>query len=218
MKKRILSLIILTSVVNFIFSQEMTYKVVEKKGNVDIKVRSGKWESISEGDLIITGTEIFTGLHSHLSLEIESGSYLTIKQLSHITIDRVRIKQDEISSEFYLKNGYVVALSKNIGALRNRILVVFSGGNVQFDNAGGEIYLRQETGAIVKSFIGKVSVRSKIRNSYFVRKHEVCGITPDGHLVESDYFLRRGIATKPLEYTGEGEIIYFYRQLLNYYS
>ena len=200
------------------FAQEKTYKVVEKKGSVDVRVRSGKWYSVQEGDFMISGTEIFTGLHSHLSLEIENGSYITVKQLSHVIIDRVRLKKDEVNSEFYVQNGYVVVYSRKDGSLKNRVLLVFPGGNAQFENSGGELYYRSESGSVIKSFKGKVQIRSQVRNIYNLWKGEVAGVTAAGILVESDYFVRRKISTKPLEYESEGEMAYYFKQLLNYYS
>lgn len=202
----------------FIISQEFSYKVVEKKGAVDIKVRSGKWAAVEEGDVLITGTEIFTGLHSQISLEVAEGSYVTVDQLSHMVIDRVRVKKNEVVTELNLLNGYLVVYSRKSKELKNKILINFLQGNIQFENSGGEIYLRKEVGVVVKSFKGKVSLRTKGGDRYFIRKNEVCGISVKGRLIESDYFLKSAINTIPLEYQGETEVYHYYNQLLNYYT
>lgn len=213
-----LFILFLLTISTFLYSQELSFRVVEKKGKVDIKVRDGEWTSVKEGDILVSGTEIYTGLHSHISLEVENSSFITLKQLSHLTIETVRLKKNEINTEFFLYNGYLVAISKKIGELKNRILVSFEEGSAQFDNSGGEIYLRSDMGAVIKSFLGRVKVVSNVKNRYFISKGEVCGITNFGKLVESAYFLNRDSHTVPFEYGGEDEILAYYRLLINSYT
>ncbi|MCG8569948.1 MAG: hypothetical protein MJB14_07385 [Spirochaetes bacterium] len=218
MKRIMIFLGLLIILANSLCSQELIFKVQEVKGNIDVKNRDGSWKTVEVGDVLVTGNEIFTGLHSHISLEIDQGTFVTVNQLSHLIIERVRLKKDEFNSELLLKTGYVIVYSKNYDNLQNRILITFFGGNILFNNSGGEIYFRQENGAVIKSFQGLVKIRTKIINKYFIRKNEVCAITQEGHLLENDYFIRRNINTNPLEYQNEADLLYYYQQLVNYYS
>ncbi|HOV14492.1 MAG TPA: hypothetical protein PK771_09435 [Spirochaetota bacterium] len=189
-----------------LFSQEIPITVIEKKGKVDLKIRDNDWSSVNIGDIILTGSEFFTGLHSSITLEFGKESYITINQLSQATIDNVRLKKGEINVEVKLNNGYLVLLSKKNETQTNKISVNFEVGNVVFANSGGEVYLRKEEGAIIKSFLGRVTVNPKIKTFYFLDKDEFCGITPGGILLDYDFFLRKEIITKPNEITNKNQI------------
>ena len=196
-----------------LFSQEIPFSVIEKKGKVDVKFRDSNWDTVNTGDVVLSGTEIFTGLHSSITLEFGEGSYITVNQLSRMTIDNIRLKKNEVNIDLNLQNGFLVLYSKKNLNLNSKISVNFSQGNAVFENSGGEVYLRKEQGAIIKSFLGKVTINPKIKTLYFITKDEVCGINPDGMLIEYDYFLRQDIIIKPNEITNKNQIDAYFEYL-----
>ena len=213
---KMLSVFVLLALYLPVFGQEVSFRVVEVKGSVDVKDREGNWRQAEEGDLLINGTEIFTGLHSHLSLEIGDKSYVTINQLSRALINNLRVQKDLINSEIYLINGYVILNSQKGPTYSNVITVTFMDGGARFDNSGGEIYLRKEIGAVIKCSKGKVKIINEISNRYNLYDNETCAILPGGRLVESDYFLKRKAANKPADLLNpEADRVYFDR-LFNY--
>ncbi|OHD19810.1 MAG: hypothetical protein A2086_13745 [Spirochaetes bacterium GWD1_27_9] len=201
-----------------IYSQELPIKVIEKKGNVDIKFRDDKWGSVAVEDVLIGGTEIFTGFNSQLSLELGEGTYVTINQLSKVIIDNIRVKKSEASMELYLANGFLVVMAKKANDINNKIIVTFMEGNVQFENSGGEIYLRKEQGAIIKCFLGKIKINPKIKTFYWINKNEMCGITTGGLLVENDIFLRKRSNTLPNDIKNPNEIDYYFNVICQPYT
>lgn len=218
MKKIFIILFIFFLSINIINSQQIRLKIVEKKGLVDIKTRDGKWTKPELNDVINYGTEIFTGFHSQLSIEIGNNSFVTINQLSHVKIEKVLILKKEATTKLYLTRGYLVALSKPIKSYKNKIFVTMSKGSVEFNDAGGEIYLRKDKGAIIKSFQNKVKIGSKLSKVYAIRKGEVCGITSTGRLIEGDEYLRKNINAIPNDLDQPQEIIAYYDLLFQNYS
>jgi len=188
---------------NLLFSQdykyadELQFRVVEMKGSVDVKYREDEWKIPAVKDILPGGLEIFTGLHSRLSIEYGGGCYVTINQLSHVTINKIRIIKDEAFLELMLDFGYMVILSKPIEKYKkNKITIQCSCGNVDFEKSAGEVYMRKDKGAIIKAFSGSIKVLSKVLNIFALHKNEMCGITAEGILLESEYFLKRNISTK----------------------
>ncbi len=197
---------------------DLSLKVIEKKGKVDLKFRGSEEKTINLNDIVRPGSEIFTGLRGSLSLEFGEGSYVTINQLTKVTIESVRFNNKDASVDVILQNGFVVILAKKSPNLNPKISVLFSQGSVAFQNSGGEVYLRKEQGAIIKSFLGKVTVNPKIKTFYFIVKDEICGITPDGALLEYDYFLKQDINTKPNEITNANQIEAYFEYLSKPYN
>lgn len=192
-------------VLPFMYSQIVSYKVVEVKGSVDYKTREGDWREAHVGELFKGGTEIFTGLHSHISFEIGAKTFITVKQLSNVLLSDIRVRKNEALVDIYLKNGYTVVYAGNLGAFVNKVSVSFFDGSVRFEESGGEIYLRKESGAVIESFKGKIDVFSLIKNRYFILEGEMCGLDTRGKLIESDYFLRKNIQSVPADYLSDRE-------------
>ena len=218
MKIKIIIFILTIIIIGSGFSEEIKFKIVEKKGVVDIKYRDGKWEKPYINDIIPSGTEIFTGFHSQLSIEVGNGSYITINQLTNVKIEKIIITKEGVVTGLYLSRGYLVIFSKMMGKYKNKILVSLNQGNVEFNDSGGEVYLRQDKGAIIKSFSNNVKIGSRFKNIYFINKGEVCGILPSGQLIESDYYLRRKINVKPNNINESQEIIAYYDLLFQPYT
>jgi hypothetical protein len=188
---RLFTLTALLAAGTLVSAQEVKIVIAEQTGQVDFRYRDGGWEALEEGALLSPGTEIQTGLHSRVSIEIGQESYITVNQLTGVIIEKVRARKNQIFTEVALKNGYMTVLSKEIKPVLNTIVVQLEDGSVEFLNAGGDIYTRSEHGHIINSFLGKLKVISSVRAIYYLRKGMTCGITTDGQLVESDHFLRK---------------------------
>lgn len=218
MKKILISIVSVFFIVSFINSQQIRLKVVELKGLVDVKTREGKWEKFELNDMLSDGIEIFTGYHSQMSIEIGTGSFITINQLSSVKIEKILNLKQEATTKIYLSRGYIIVLSKPIGDYKNKIFVTMDKGTVEFDNSGGEIYLRKDKGAVIKSFINRIKIGSKLSKVYMIRKDEVCGITNTGKLIEGDKYLRQNINAIPNELDEPQEIIAYYDLLFQDYT
>jgi len=201
-----------------ISAQEVRLRIAEQTGTVDIRYRDQEWQNIELDNFLSAGTEIQTGLHSRLSIEVGDQSFVTINQLSHVKIEKVRAKKNMIFTEFALKNGYVSVLSKSVKSASNTIVIQLDDGSVEFLNAGGDIYTRSEHGHLINSFIGKMKVISNVRDIYFLRKGMTCGITTDGLLIENEQFLRRDLATYPGDVLTESEQEAYFMVLTDPYS
>lgn len=216
MKKMIL--IIFITLPYFINSQTAAFKVLEVKGNVDIRERGGKWKEVTDNELISDGCEIFTGLHSHISFEIGENSYITMNQLTNGILDKIRIQKELITSEVYLVNGYIIVSTKNTKLYKSRISVTFMDGKANFENSSGEVYLRKEYGALISSGKGRVSVYSQNLNRYDIYSQEKCAVLPGGRMVENEKFLMDGISGKPSGFASENQLNIFIEKFYNYYS
>jgi hypothetical protein len=215
--KKIIIFLIFSLVLQGLISQEIKVKVIEKRGIVDLK-KNGEWISVNNGEILEPGTEIFTGIYAQLTLEIGTGSYITINQLSHSVLGETKTNNADLITEMYLLNGYLVLYAKKNESYKNKILINFIQGNTIFQEAGGEVYLRKEQGVIIKSFSGFVSVNPKSKTFYFIKKDEMCGITPDGILIENDYFLRRAINIKPYTVNNQSQVEAYYNFIFQPYS
>ena len=91
-----------------------------------------------------------------------------------------------------------------------KIFVIINKSNIEFVNSGGEVYLREYQGAIIKSFSGKVKIGTRIGKTYILNKGEVCGVLPSNILIESDYYLRRKINVKANEIYEDNKINVYY--------
>lgn len=227
MKKTILSVIMLLNAF-IIFSQEaqeIKLKVSELKGMVDIKAGEGKWTLPAVGDIITADTEIITGFHSQITLQADEYLYITINQLSEANVAEVRtgkienaksrkeVNREEVFVKINLHRGYAVCFSKKAEKIIYRSEIEFQSGLAEFSNAGGEIYSRFDKGALIKAFSGKILINAKLNKKYFLKKTELCLITPSGMLLDNDYFLRREINAKPSSITNEPDIIAYYNYI-----
>jgi hypothetical protein len=216
MKKIFLSLLISFFVFQ-LFSEPIAIKVIEKRGIVDIK-KDNSWTVVSKGDIVAPGTEIFTGVNAQLTLEIGNGSYITLNQLSNAVLKETKEKNFDSTTEMFLINGYIVVYSKKIPKLKTKIIINFAQGNTVFQESGGEVYLRKEQGAIIKSFLGYIKINPKNKTFYSIGKNEICAITKDGMLIENDYFLRRVINSNPSTVTKNGQLEAYYNFLFQPYT
>jgi len=196
MKKICILFLLINISILSLFCEEIKLVVVEQKGIIDIKTLDEKWFIPKRNDIISYGTEIITGFHSQISLEIEEKSYITVNQLSKVKIENIITTENDITININLISGYIVIHAKSLNAKKINIFVNINKSNVEFTNASGEIYLREDKGAIIKAFTGRLKIGSKLAKIYFLRKNEVCGISTGNVLIESDYFLRRNINAK----------------------
>lgn len=217
MVKKLLITLLCTASLS-LWAQSATFKVVELKGSIDIKERDGKWQKATEGDLLVNGTEIFTGLHSHISLEIGENSYITFNQLTNAILDKIRTQKEEILCEIYLINGYVITSAQDTASYKNRITIAFMDGNAAFENAAGEVYLRKEYGALIKSGRGRIVTASNTLNKYVLHTGEQAAILPGGKMLENQYFLMRNCVGTPAGIASDREKELYYNNFFNYYS
>lgn len=219
MRIRLIFSVFLMSLVLFVAkAQELNFAIVELKGQVDVKSREGDWQNASLSSIISAGTELFTGYHSQVSLEIGKDSYVTINQFTHVTIEKILVRKEEATTNIKLNRGYLVVLARPIGEFQNRIFITTKDGNIQFNNSGGEVYLRRGKGIVVKSFKGKISLGTKFSKVYYIKKDEMCGILPGGRLLESDHFVRRNINGIPNSISSPTQIQAYYDLLFQHYS
>src|SRR4030042_3901965 len=85
--KKILLLMFVLLITNYIFSLNDKYTIIEKKGIVDIMNKSGISKPAQLNSEVLDDSEIFTGFHSMLTIEINKDSYLVINQLSNVIIE-----------------------------------------------------------------------------------------------------------------------------------
>jgi hypothetical protein len=200
MKKLFFLAILIFLPLLIINSEDIKLLVVEKKGTVDLKDREEKFKNLELNDVLQYGTEITTGFHSQISIQIGDDSYITLNQLSSIKINNVLVNKDVITTSIILNYGYVILYAKPVGKIKNKIIVGINRSNVEFENSSGEIYMRKDKGSIIKSYSGIIKIGTKLIKTYFISKDEICGILSTDILIESDYFLRRKINIKPNEF------------------
>jgi hypothetical protein len=221
MKKIIIPAIILIlfNINNLIFSQELILKIVEKTGTVNFKIKDGEWKELKLNDVVANGVEITTGFHSRATIEIGTGSYITMNQLSNILIDKVLLNKEENSISIKLNNGYVNILSKPIANIKNKIFVnVVNGSMVEFDKSEGEVYFRSDKGTAISSHSGIIKISTRFTKVYSINKDEECGISVAGQIIESDYYLKRKINAIPSDIKEEQAENGYYDQFFQPYT
>ncbi len=219
MIKKILTLIVLINLFNIIFSEELSYKITEKNGSVDIRFKEGDWKQAEVNQSIPNYSEIITGYNSQLTIEITQGNYITINQLSHIIINEEEEKFECCITNIRILRGFIMAYAKRETNQKNRIVVYMENGSVEFNESSGEIYLREDKGSFIKAYGGKVKIYTKNRKPIFnLKKDEICSFLPNGSFLDSDYFLRRNFNIKPNNITNPQSITAYYDQLFQYYT
>jgi hypothetical protein len=216
--KKISIIFFILFVSGFLFSADFQVKILEKKGKINLKPKNGEWKVLTNEETIASGTEIFTGFHSQLTLEIGKGSYITINQLTQAQMGDQKINVGNILTEMTMADGFIVVYAAKVKPYKNQIKISLINGSTVFENSGGEVYLRNQQGAIIKSFEGTIKVYPKILTYYFITKNEMCGITASGILIENDYFLRRKINTLPNDIKNPGQIEYYYNYIFQPYT
>ena len=196
MKKIFLITIFSFGLIYYTLAEETKILIIEKKGQVDIKLNDDTFNNPKLNDTLQPGAEIITGFHSQLSLEIGKGSFVTVNQFSHVRIEKKIESVKEIKSIFTVLRGYVVAFTKNENDKPNKVILSVNKSNIEFNNAEGEVYFRIDKGTIINCYSGRIGISSKAYKIYSIGKNEMCGITPYDTIIESDYFLRRKINAK----------------------
>lgn len=169
---------------------------------------------------MLPGDELFTGLHSSVTIEIGNGSFVTANQFTNIVFDKVRSKADESFTEFILNRGYAVVYSNKDDdqLVTNKIIISSDLTTVEFNRSGGDIYIKEGSGVIVQSFIGNLKVTSKIKNIYLLRKNQVCGIREDGILLENDYFIKNKFLNPTINYYDTGDLSAYFESMGQYFT
>lgn len=219
MTKKILIMAILINLLSFFYSEELSYKITEKKGSADIKFKEGDWKKAEVNQSIPNYSEIITGYNSQLTIEITQGNYITINQLSHIKINEEEEKFECCITNIKILRGFIMAYSKRETNQKNKIFVYMENGSVEFNESSGEIYLREDKGSFIKAYGGKVKIYTKNRKHiYNLKKDELCAFLPNGSFLDTDYFLRRDVIIKPNNLIDPQGIIAYYDQLFQYYT
>lgn len=213
MKKNILFIYLCLTL--SLVSQELKVNIIDIKGTVSKRYMENDWEKVESYEEVFKGIEFFTGFHSSISFEIGKGSYITINQLSNIVFDKIESINGENNVNIFLLSGYAVIYSKD---KRDKILIFCEDSIITFKKGGGEVYLRKENGILIICNSGKINIKSKFKNSYFIRKNEMCGIDPDSHIIENDYFLRRNSNTIPNEIINEKSIMSYFDLFFQQYT
>ncbi len=180
-----------------VYGQEISIKVIEVKGIVDIKTPEAGWQKALDGTILSPGFEVTTGFRSQLTLEIGNSSYITINQNTTFSLDVVRARQREAIIETRFVRGYIVAYAKKVDNFSNKIFVSFDEGSVIFENSGGEIYSKRPDGVFVNNFLGKSTVKGKMLDTAFLGNDEKCMVNSDGKIIDGNYLTKRLAKAKP---------------------
>lgn len=219
MFKKILLILLILNILSFIFTVEIQYKIIEKKGVVDIRFKEGDWQEAKVDQLIPEYAEILTGFHSQITIEITEGSHITLNQLSHIKINEIEEKYECCITNVTLLQGYLLANAKRISNEKNRIFIYIENGIIEFNEASGEVYLREDKGAFVKAYDGKVKISTRKKQPILnLKQDEICCFLPSGAFLDNDYFIRRSINIKPNNLVEPNSITAYYDQLFYYYT
>lgn len=215
-----------------LFSQEdngLFLKVVEIKGNVEIKKEDSDWMKVTLGEAIEKKCEIRTGFHSQITLEAERNCYITINQLSEVIVNDIiylekgkkKSNEEEKSNlkkryeiKFFISRGYVICYSKKMKDLVDKkVIIQFKNGEAHFINSSGDLYYRTDNGALIRSWRGRVLLFARLNKLSFIDKKEMALITPNGKLFENEYFLKRELNIKPTDVFLETDIEAYYNRL-----
>lgn len=169
--------------------QKLSFKVTEVRGEVFRSSDENGWTAVKNGDLLSDNTEILTGLHSSLSLDLTEKSYITISQLSDVILQSTRIKKYALATEIYIVSGMIITSSEKMQDLDNEISVLFINGKSTLKNASGQIYMRKGYGVTVFSDKGDIEIEQTILGKNIKRKiypGDHCVLTMNGQLAENN--------------------------------
>lgn len=172
--------------------QKLSFKVTEVKGEVFRSDENG-WTVVKNGDVLSDNTEILTGLHSSLSLDLTESSYITISQLSDVILQNTRIKKYTLTTEIYIVSGMIITNSENMQDLDNEISVVFINGKAVLKNAAGQIYMRKGYGVTILSDRGDTEIEQNILGKNIKRKiypGDRCVLKTNGQLAENSELIK----------------------------
>lgn len=168
--------------------QKLSFKVTEVKGEVFRSSDENGWTAVKNGDLLSDNTEILTGLHSSLSLDLTEKSYITISQLSDVILQSTRIKKYALTTEIYVVNGMIITSSEKMQDLNNELSVMFINGKTVLKNASAQIYMRKGYGVTVFSDKGDIEIEQSILGKNIKRKiypGDHCVLKMNGQLAEN---------------------------------
>lgn len=168
--------------------QKLSFKVAEVKGEVFRNDDEKGWIQVKNGDVLSDNTQILTGLHSSLSLDLTEKSYITINQLSDVILQTTRIKKFTLATEIYVISGMIVTSSEKLKDLDNEISVMFINGKATLKNASGQIYMRKGYGVTLLSESGNIEIEQNVLNKNIKRKvypGDKCILKMNGQLVEN---------------------------------
>ncbi len=168
--------------------QKLSFKVTEVKGEVFRNNEDEGWIAVKDGDLLSDNTQILTGLHSGLSLDLTEKSYITISQLSNVILQSTRIKKFTLTTEIYIVSGMVVTSSEKMQDLNNELSVIFDNGKAILENASGQIYMRKGYGVTIFSERGDINIEQNILGKTIKRKvypGDYCLLKKNGRFVEN---------------------------------
>ncbi len=189
----ILSMFILIPV----FGQEMPIKIVEVKGQVDIKdANSETWRNVQTGEIIAPGFTVATGLRAQITMET-GGIHITVNQNSVLRFDNLRLRQNEAIAELTLERGYMMTYAKTVGSFVSKVLLTFTEGSISFEESGGEIFTRRPQGVVFNNIIGTTLVSGRMLDNAFISRDESCIITYEGKIVGSDVLNLLSASAKP---------------------
>ncbi len=174
--------------------EKLSFKVTEVKGEVFRSDNESGWVQVKSGDLLSDNTEILTGLHSSLSLDLTEKSYITISQLSDVILQSTRIKKFTLTTEIYIVSGMVITSSEKLGNLDNEISLMFINGKTTLKNASGQIYMRKGYGVSVFSEKGDIEIEQCIIGKNIKRKvypGDECLLKMNGQLVENSELIKQ---------------------------
>lgn len=188
--------------------QKLSFKVMEVKGEVFRSNEEGGWTEVKNGDLLSDDTEILTGLHSSLSLDLTEKSYITISQLSDVILQNTRIKKYALTTEIYIVSGMIITSSEKMDDLDNELSVMFINGKTTLKNASGQIYMRKGYGVTVISDNGDFEIEQNILGRSI--KHKVypgdrCLLKMNGQIVENSELTELDIMPKSVTDSLSGE-------------
>ena len=168
--------------------QKLSFKVAEVKVEVFRNNEENGWTPVKNGDVLPDNTQILTGLHSSLSLDLTEKSYITISQLSDVVLQTTRIKKFTLTTEIYIVSGMIITSSEKLQDLDNEINVMFINGKATLKNAAGQIYMRKGYGVTLLAENGDIEIEQNILRKNIKRKiypGDKCLLKMNGQLVEN---------------------------------
>lgn len=174
--------------------QKLSFKVTEVKGEVFRSDNESGWVPVKNGDMLSDNTEILTGLHSSLSLDLTEKSYITISQLSDVILQSTRIEKFTLATEIYIVSGMIITSSEKFENLDSELSLMFINGKATLKNASGQIYMRKGYGVSVFSEKGDIEIEQNIIGKSIKRKvypGDQCVLKMNGQLIENSEIVEK---------------------------
>ena len=94
-------------------------KIMDITGKVEVKEPGKNWEKAFSGSYIPEGTIVSTGFRSETKLDLGNSSIILIKQLTRMSVDKLVIKKEKVSTKLNLKLGRIKAEVKTSERLKH---------------------------------------------------------------------------------------------------